>query len=732
MSPHAPRQKIAILGGGMAALTAAYELTDQPGWQERYEIAVYQMGWRLGGKGASGRNADAQDRIEEHGLHVWGGFYENAFNLMRRCYGELGRPAGAPLATWQEAFTPQNFVVWEEYVRDRWLHWPVEFPPNDALPGSGQELPSLWEYLRMALEWMYNAVERHLYGRSLQQAQEHLLPGWVEDLLQDVEARFAPPVPVAPLPVAPPAPTLLSRLAHTFLGLAHHLVRTSDADPTTHLSTTHHGILWLLEEFMKWFTHLVAKEMALNDTTRRLWLLLDFAHAAIRGVLTDGVLFHGFDVLDDQDLIQWLRRHGASEQTLSSAPVRGFYGYFFAFENGDPNRPRLAAGAGLRHLVRLLLTYKGAPFWEMLAGMGDAVFAPLYLVLKRRGVQFHFFHRVEQLGLSSDHHSVATIRVSRQVTLKGPEYDPLVMVKDLPCWPSTPRYEQIVEGEQLRQQGIDLECPWSPWHNVEEITLHAGRDFDLVLLGITLGPLKQICAELIAVSPAWKDMVDHLRTTPTIAVQTWFGPKMAAMGWTMPAAVGTAYAQPLDSWADFTHLVGRENWPATATPGALLYFCGAWPESEVIPDFSAHDFPAQEKARAKHVAMQWLQDNAAHVLPAVRPAINPTALDWSDLAAPAGVQGAARFNFQYWRANISPAERYVLSVPGDARYRLRAGQSGFVNLYLAGDWIFTGLGGCIEGAAIAGMMAARAISGKPERILGEPEALSAGAVLAIP
>ena len=42
-------QKIAILGGGIAALGTALELTAEPDWQQRYEITVYTLGWRLGG-----------------------------------------------------------------------------------------------------------------------------------------------------------------------------------------------------------------------------------------------------------------------------------------------------------------------------------------------------------------------------------------------------------------------------------------------------------------------------------------------------------------------------------------------------------------------------------------------------------------------------------------------------------------------------------------------------------
>ncbi|MFY0531435.1 NAD(P)-binding protein [Nannocystis pusilla] len=91
-------ERIVVVGGGMAALTTVFELTSRPDWRERYDITVYQMGHRLGGKGASGRNQKRFDRIEEHGLHLFYGFYDNAFSVLRRCYEELGRPEGAPCA----------------------------------------------------------------------------------------------------------------------------------------------------------------------------------------------------------------------------------------------------------------------------------------------------------------------------------------------------------------------------------------------------------------------------------------------------------------------------------------------------------------------------------------------------------------------------------------------------------------------------------------------------------
>jgi uncharacterized protein with NAD-binding domain and iron-sulfur cluster len=161
------REPIVIVGGGMSALTAAYFLTD-PSLGGRYQVSVYTMGWRLGGKGASGRNAALHDRIEEHGLHIWFGTYHNAIALMRRCYAELGRPPGAPLATFDDAFKGQRRVVLTETVGGAERDWPIDFPEVPVL-GHDQTVLTL---LRRLVGWILDRT------RTIGGLDQITLGGW--------------------------------------------------------------------------------------------------------------------------------------------------------------------------------------------------------------------------------------------------------------------------------------------------------------------------------------------------------------------------------------------------------------------------------------------------------------------------------------------------------------------------------------------------------------------------
>ncbi|MFO0871114.1 MAG: NAD(P)-binding protein [Pirellulales bacterium] len=706
------KQKVAILGSGAGAMTAAYELTSQPGWSDKYDVTIYQLGWRLGGKGASGRDAQNSQRILEHGLHVWGGFYENAFAVMQRCYAELGRDPSAPLATWQDAFKPKNDVLWEEYVGSRWIHWPLVFTSNGKQPGDGTAAPTLWECVLATLDYLKSHVEAFVC-QQIRQTTAATLESWVVNKLKSLEfwkTRTTTNPGASAGAVAP----------HELLPMASQFATSLATDPAQHDSTDHAALVNLLSQFRDWLKSILGVLNRLEDALRRLWILADLTITGLIGCLVDGVLTHGFDIINDTNWVDWLARHGASSVTLQSAPVRGWHDYFFAYRKGDPNSPCIEAGTSMRQLVRLLLQSKGAIFWEMQAGMGDVVFAPLYQVLQRRGVHFQFFHKVNALHLDADKQTVEAMDIGIQATLINPgEYQPLVDVKGLPCWPSTPLYDQLIQGEELQSENIDLESPWSEWPDVETVTLRKGVDFDLIVIGTSLEPLRDIAAELIAASPTWQVMMRSMETTATIAVQVWFDPAAEAMG-SIPKALMTGYTDPLQTWGDFSHLIPREGWGEGQAPGNLAYFCGPMMDPDSVPPYTDHHFSERQDERAKHIGLQALQQGGAHLFPAIAPPYTGvTGFQWGQLHDPQNRSGWKRFNAQYWRANVSPAERYVLAVPNSSQTRLRNGLSGFRDVYVCGDWVYTGLAGSIEGAVMSGMFASRAICGYPAEVPGE-------------
>jgi uncharacterized protein with NAD-binding domain and iron-sulfur cluster len=665
------KQRIAILGGGMGALTAAFEITSAPDWQEHFEITVYQLGWRLGGKGASGRNAARQERIEEHGLHILLGFYENAFRVLRACYEELGRPPGSPLATWQDAFKPHDYVVLMEKVGDHYEPWPMNFPPNDGLPGEGGVLPTPWQLLQMIVGWL-----RQLFERSARLPDRH-------EVLERVHAQVSERV-------------------------------------TAHAanSAEHHGLLGDLGTLRSWLHDLAAKldELESDIDWRRTFVTIDLGIASVRGMLESGLVFtRDWFSQDTLDFRAWLKKYGAHDISVNSAYIQGMY------DLGFSGPGQVGAGTALNGILRMCWTYKGSVMWKMQAGMGDTIFAPLYLVLKRRGVRFEFFQRVDELQLSPDKQRISKIVIGQQMTLKGPAYEPLVDVKGLPCWPSEPLYDQLEQGAKLRASGENLEDWWTRWEDpVPPRVLEVGTDFDLVILGCSIGVFPYIAKELIAASPELAAMVEKVGTTQTQAAQLWMSKDLQGLGWTLPSPVLDGYAEPMDTWADMTHLVPRESWPADDTPANIAYLCSSLPDDGEPPPPRSHHGYAQEQARrVKENTLSWLEQSSGGLWPsAQRPG---GGFDYQLLVAPGSTEtGPARFDTQYWLATLNPSDRYVLALPGSVQYRLGTNEHGFSNLFLAGDYIKTGMNvGCVEAATMGGMHASRAICGRPTEIIGD-------------
>src|SRR3954453_20609010 len=172
--------------------------------------------------------------------------------------------------------------------------------------------------------------------------------------------------------------------------------------------------------------------------------------AVIRGILAHHVVTdpRGFRAINDDDFNAWILRHGAHPDVLDFALVRGLYDMVFGYEDGDYERPSFSAGLAVMLTGIALFQYKGAFFWKMTAGMGDVVIAPLYQALRRRGVAFEFFHRVDALHLDKRRHAIDAIAIGRQVRLAEgvDQYEPLATVRGLPVFPNAPLEDQTEPG----------------------------------------------------------------------------------------------------------------------------------------------------------------------------------------------------------------------------------------------------------------------------------------------
>ncbi|HEY0758972.1 MAG TPA: NAD(P)-binding protein [Acidisarcina sp.] len=706
-------EKIAILGGGIAALTAAYELTSVPGWQQRYQVDVYTLGWRLGGKGACGRNRAYRDRIEEHGIHLWMGFYENSFNVLRHVYDECGQKGlmpDTPFTDVTRAFTPMVHGVQAELVGSQWKLWDVPWPSSNDFPGSDELFdgthapPTPWDFSKRLMEEVRIKFEETAQKRPLLQAVYQAFAGELADSVGD----------------DPAAAVAASTVHSTWLHAALTFAQRMDADAVCHSLDERQVMVTLLQKFLNVLRALTEDVLAQDDDLRHAVILIDTFVSMVIGMHADDVLCKGFLSIDDLDFSEWLARHGCSYP--SSAVVKGLYDGVFAYENGDRATPRIAAGTGLYTLLRLALTYRGAVMYWMNAGMGETIFSPIYLVLAARGVTFHFFHKVSELGVSPDGQEVDTIAIDVQATVKpelGAVYSPLFTVSGIPCWPTEPFFDQLVEGDAIQKcTNPNLESWWTDWEPVASRTLKKGVDFDSVVLATSLGTLPYLCKQLIERDKTlgWKNMVTYLQAIKTQGLQLWLNKTAGQQGWTRPRGILCGYVEPFDTWSDMTPLLPRESWLPEDNAQQSAYFCNAYLDPLPTAPFSDPAYPARERQCVIDNSLAFLSQDIGLLLPG---ADNNGVFDFGSLVSIGNAQGQARLLEQFFRVNIDPSELYVLSLPGTTKYRLAPSDSRFSNLYLAGDWTLSDLNvGCIEATVISGKLAARAISGSPGFIYG--------------
>lgn len=724
------KKKIAILGGGPAALATAFELTNFPGHQDYFDITVYQLGWRLGGKCATGRGVF--NRIEEHGIHVFLGWYDNTFRMVRQAYAErnaAGKGDDAYFRDWKEGFLPGSSILLNYYDPGAavWRYYPLIMPESPGKPGRGKarKIFDLWKGLIPAtLEMVFGPARPRLKQEDFAVIETLPAPRAGEKYM-DFQVIFYQQRNT--WKAAPGQPQMIAdccAVANAFL----HLDAKKDKAGHLHLKKQLDGLLqelkhWIQEAIMACpflYVSLTTIEFMLG-LVKGCWPLIDIWNRTI-----------DLDKIEQLDFRRWIQEQGVSALTLHCPVMKFAYNGTFSYPGGNDNKGgALSARAAVLGILLQFVGCKGARHYFFKAGTAEVYIAPVYQALVDRGVKFSFFNQVEKITTDAQGR-VSEIQIGKQVTLTNPPYQPLKFLefdrksnsRTLATWPAEPLYDQIdpAQAKKLQEDSIDLESHWSSWKPVGTRTLKVGDHFDDVVLGVSIAGLTEICADIIQQSKAWKSMMDNIQTVQTQSMQVWLGVDAEALGfsseqWRLPVGQPvqtTTYAAPFTSLGDFSFVMEAEDWAGFmgyVMPKAVLYFTGVLAEVQLQGDTA---FPPLMHQAVKYTGVQYLRSNLGYFLPKATTIWEPQGVDLGLLAGPVGLfidQGyMLNLDMQYYRANINPSDRYVLAVPGSGRFRLSATESGIRNLYLAGDWTKSGYNfGCVEAAVVSGLLAAQAI-----------------------
>ena len=719
------KRKIAILGGGIGSLTTAYYLSRTEALRDRYDLTVYQLGWRLGGKGASGRSLvpDEHLRIEEHGLHLWFGFYDNSFRALQEIYERKPSLPDDRLVTWRDAFAGQSLTPLGEDYDGKLGYWPFQWATNAGVPGDGDVALSP-EAAITELASIVRRVVRMMFSNASATSS-----GW-RDLFDNL-GDFA---------VAGGYGALLAALE-----VFEDLTET----PLPSLAVHHGPIAKVVAALRKWLQG-KAHDRLHDDEFRRYYCVLELGLTTLLGLLDPkyGIVTDpdfDLDRIDHLDFRAWLLENGADPWVVNeSSYLRALYDLPFAYEDGDIDKPGFAAGAAVRVLLRLILTYKENFYFTMQAGMGEAVVAPFYEVLREQGVKFEFFQKVTNLELSQTEQWVERVHLEQQVELKTGAYDPVFRVDGITCWPSEPFWDQIVDGEaigdRLRAERSSLESHWCT-DKVSTRVLELGVDFDQVVLGISLGAFKDLGNgepnlgdALRAHSPKFRTMSEKTGIVPTQSFQIWTKEDLAGLGWRQPemgAPAMNGAPEPYSVWADSSHVINKEPW-GPGGPRGVFYFCGPWKNDLTRRPSTDSGVPQAAYDDVLQQATHCVSHYTGYLWPDARDPSNPAGLDWDALFDPRAQSGADRMRYQWIRPNVDPTETCALTLAGTTQHRLEPGESGYLNLFLTGAWTRTSINTtCVEAATMSGMKCARAITEEAarhrRRVLLSEEAVGEGA-----
>lgn len=699
---------------------------------EDYDITIYTLGWRPGGKCATGRDASMEQRVYEHGYHCIGGYYENFFRVMRDCIGD----------DLESEFVRLNELTFDLKLGDKIVKWKVDL--GDGIGGmewlgrfdgerpeptprelqrrlyrllaraSERAFTELHPYCCKTATTSYRRLGGKLPGVHTQRLADDALhvPARTQDeegWALDEKGRYAPRGEPDDW-----AGYLLSTCAYELRAMQR-LAEDEIGDEE---------LYWATRELRSRVAQRAKKLTKVVDTYRLHKSFKDAPHreqdeAAKKGIgfairlgmrldelMNDVRVGHayksGFDVLDAWDYREVLRRLNVEDEVIESGIVRAAYEYPFSnhFSVGDSGAG-MSVAVALRFMMRMMLDFAGGFQWHPRKGMGDSAIKPLYDKLLAQGVKFRFFRRIDSLVLTEDGRRIEAVELAKQIPIDDDAFDPLVDGS----WPERHPDLEGMSDEELFRLESNVELP-----NEEKYRLEAQRDFDSVICAIPLGDMARVGERMLErVSPRmareWEGMFARVKRIGTWGVQLFFDapPEQFYSPHWGPLNVGELSAPFLASWADCSHQLDWDDSKA----GTMIMLVGRKPAAWSTLD------------DVKNATRAWIDTATPH--------------EWSAALLEDGSVNEdafyGSFDTQYFRINSVGEGRdwelYNQAPPYATNYRVSANgrsgprwrsKEGVDNLFFAGDWVRTGLNaGAVEAAVMSGMNAANQVMGE-ERV----------------
>lgn len=760
------KKRAVVLGAGPAGLSAALGLIESG----EYDVDVYQMGWRAGGKCATGRDA-GHLRARQNGSHYLFGCYYNAFALIRRAHEILAASTNADdralYGSFFGDFVARNLLVGaagEHRVarsprldRGLWLRY---LPQNMACPGADGKFCTPFDYFTTVVQLglgtlidIYSAIvireseEEPFEGVRLFVRLFPISPFETSDYSRRLRAVLGPVRVVFNLLAGLVTGALKALLLLWVVFMPIPVTRAVVSLMRTVSLLTVAG----LRELGRGVSEAALKENHnASNAGQRLMILFELALAGITGFWVDELWRPGaFEKLDNEDFRAWLHRHGASPLARQSSLVRTWYDATISYEDGEEQRASASAGVALQAVLRSMLTYKGAFAFQMGAEVGDSFVAPIVRALEVAGVKFHFYQRVRRILVSSDTHHVERIELVQQVehVPTQAEFMPIEYEVDgrtyrRHAWPSVaPR--SAAPGCSFPLDSYYSQAAHSQHALTRAADDDAGADrFHVVVCALPLGVIEDVLEDTSAgplrdAPGPWREMFQQVRSTESQAIRMWFNVPIRALGWRHEPPILSGATWPHSTWEDNSQAIDIQNFPPHQQPKTIATLFG--PLATGRSNIRTPQHHDAQVAVARKNARDFLEAAMPELWPEMRCTDHSPAqvkldwrkgVDWTKFIDLDDGEGEARFDFQLVSANVGPNESYVLAWPGTLRYRMRPDESGYRNLFLAGDWTRNGIeAGTVEGAVMSGIKAARAITGQDIPLVGADD-FDRGSVLA--